>query len=103
MRTRLILAGLLVAQLGDAISFAVGVQAIGFGAESNSLMGVAYRAGGVDAVLLVKGAAILITLAVLVLSARRFPKLVVMGGATATALGLLGLLLNSVSIAIAHG
>ncbi len=103
MHTRLILAGLLVAQLGDAISFAIGVQAIGIGAESNSLMAVAYHAAGVNGVLLLKGAAILVTLAILVLSAPRFPKLVVLGGATATSLGLLGLLLNSVSIAIAHG
>ncbi len=102
MHTRLILAGLLAAQLGDAISFAIGVHAIGIGAESNGVMAVAYRAGGVSAVLLVKGTAILVSLAILVLSARRFPKLVVLGGATATALGLLGVLLNSISIAIAH-
>jgi hypothetical protein len=41
-------------------------------------LAMAYHAGGV---LLIKGAAILVTL-VLVLSAARFPKLVVLGGAT---------------------
>jgi hypothetical protein len=103
MHTRLILAGLLMAQLGDAISFAIGVHANGIGAESNTVMALAYQAGGVGGVLLLKGFAILATLAILVFSATRFPKLVVLGGATATSLGLLGLLLNSVSIAIAHG
>ena len=103
MRVRLILAGLLAAQLGDAITFAIGVHAIGIGAESNSIMGLAYGAGGVDAVLLLQGAAILLSLGVLVFSAARFPKLVVMAGATATSAGLLGFLLNSVSIAISRG
>jgi hypothetical protein len=103
MHTRLILAGLLMAQLGDAISFAIGVHAIGIEAESNGVMAVAYHTAGIGGVLMVKGAAILVTLAILVFSAPRFPKLVVLGGATATALGLLGLLLNSASIVMARG
>jgi hypothetical protein len=91
----------LIAQLGDAISFVIGVHAVGIGAESNGIMALAFDAGGVSGVLLMKGAAILATLGILVVSAARFPKLVVLGGATATSLGLLGLLLNTASIALA--
>lgn len=102
-RTRLILAGLLVAQLADAITFYFGVQTLGIDAEANGWARVAYDAGGLPAVLGIKLAAILITLAVLVLTAKRFPRLLVMGGATATSIGLLGAVVNTVSIAIAHG
>ena len=50
--------------------------------------------------LLAKAAAILLSLAILVLAAHRFPRLLFMGGAAATSLGLLGFATNTASILI---
>jgi hypothetical protein len=47
-----------------------------------------------------KGGAILVTLTLLVLSARRFPRLFVWGAAAGTSVGLLGLLANVTSLLI---
>jgi len=51
-------------------------------------------------VLLLKGAAILVTLSVLVAGASRFPRLFVWGAAAATGLGLLGMTTNLIALGL---
>ncbi len=95
---------LLLVQLADAATFALGVDLHGIGLESNGFAVLAYRWGGIDGVLLLKLAVILTVLGVLVLTARRFPRLLVWGAAAATAVGLLGVLTNIGSLLVlAHG
>ncbi|MDQ2934141.1 MAG: hypothetical protein M3R49_04015 [Chloroflexota bacterium] len=102
-KVRLVLAGLLIAQLADAVSFAIGISRVGIGAEANGWMRFLYDAGGLPAVMALKGSAILLTLGIVLLAARRYPRLVVLGGATATSLGLLGAFTNTLAIALTHG
>jgi hypothetical protein len=96
----LILLVLLVAQLADATTFVVGVSLHGIHLESNGVAVAAYRAGGVEAVLLLKCAAILVVLGMLVTTAGRFPRLLLWGGAAATSMGLLGVAANVTSLMI---
>jgi hypothetical protein len=103
MEVRLILFFLLLAQLGDAATFMVGEQLHGIGLESNGLAVAAYQWGGLAGVLLLKAGAILVTLFVLTLAAGRFPRLVVWGGAAATAFGLLGFSFNVTALVILAG
>ena len=91
---RLMLAGVLGGQLADAVTFAVGVGLHGIGLESNGFATLAYHWNGVPGVLLMKGGAIVFTLAVLVASAGRFPRLFVWGAAVATGVGVLGMVTN---------
>ncbi len=100
LTTRIILFGIAVAQLADALTFTIGVSRFGIGLESNGIAAELFRAGGLDAVLWVKCAVLLSTLALLIVTARRFPRLLVWGGAAATSLGLLGFATNSLSIAL---
>ena len=100
MNARVMLAGLLIGQLADAATFAVGVSLHGIGLESNGFATLAYRWQGLDGVLLLKGFALLITLAALVASAGRFPRLFVWGAAAATGLGLLGMATNITSLVL---
>lgn len=100
MQLRIMLAALLFAQLADAATFTIGATLHGIGLESNSFAGLAYSWNGLDGVLLMKGAAILVTLGLLVVSAGRFPRLFVWGAAAATSIGLLGLLTNVASLMI---
>jgi hypothetical protein len=100
LTARIILWGLVLAQLTDALTFTIGVGRFGIGLESNGFAAWLYRAGGLDGVLLAKGAVLLVTIAVLVASATRFPRLFVWGGAAATSIGLLGFFANAASIAI---
>lgn len=95
-----ILVGMAFAQLADAVSFTVVVSRFGITGEANDIAAALYRLGGVDAVLLAKGAVIVIAIGILVLAAHRFGRLLVMGGATATSLGLLGFITNTWSMAI---
>ena len=95
---RFILFGLVLAQLADATTFMVGVSRFGIGVESNGIAASLYHVGGIDAVLLLKGAAIVLTTTLLAYTAPRFPRLLVWGGATATSLGLLGFVANTTSI-----
>jgi hypothetical protein len=97
---RIILWGLVVAQLGDAFTFTIGVSRFGIGLESNGLAAWLYGAAGLDGVLLVKGAVLLTTIGLLVATASRFPRLLVWGGAAATSMGLLGFATNTASMAI---
>lgn len=97
---RIILWGLVLAQLTDALTFTIGVSRFGIELESNGLAAMLYRTAGLDGVLLVKGAVILATIALLVATATRFPRLLVWGGAAATSIGLLGFATNTASIII---
>ena len=92
------LAGLLIGQLADAMTFAVGVSLHGIHLESNGFATLAYRWHGLDGVLLLKGAVILVILAVLVAAANRYPRLFTWGAAAATGLGLLGMATNLISL-----
>ena len=100
LTTRLILFGVALAQLADALTFTIGVSRFGIGLESNGIAAQLFRAGGLDAVLWVKGAVLIAVLGLLVATARRFPRLLVWGGAAATSVGLLGFATNSLSIAL---
>lgn len=95
---RFILFGLVLAQLADATTFTVGVSRFGIELESNGIAAGLYHAGGIDAVLLLKGLVIVATTTLLAYTAPRFPRLLVWGGATATSLGLLGFVANTTSI-----
>jgi hypothetical protein len=97
---RFILFALVLAQLADAFTFTYGVSRFGIHLESNGLVAGIYNAGGLGAVLLVKGAVILVTIALLASTASRFPRLLVWGGAAATSMGLLGFAANATSIMI---
>jgi hypothetical protein len=103
MTVRLVLAGLLIAQLADAVSFAIGITRLGIGAEANGWMRFLYDAGGMPAVMALKCGAILLSIAILVAAAWRYPRLVILGGATGTSLGLLGAFSNTLAIAVARG
>ena len=97
---RYILLALLVTQLADAATFTFGVARFGIGLESNGVAAMLYQATGLDGVLLAKAAVLLLTIALLVVAATRFPRLLVWGGAAATSLGLLGFAANTASILI---
>ncbi len=92
-----------IVQLLDAITFTLGIDLHGIRLESNGFAVLAYHYGGVDGVLLAKLAVILVVLGLLVLTARRFPRLLVWGAAAATAIGLLGVLANVASLLILAG
>lgn len=100
MQIRLMLLFLLVVQLLDAATFALGVGIHGIGLESNGFAVAIYRHAGLDGVLLTKLAVILGVLAILVLAARPYPRLLVWGAAAATAVGLLGVLSNVGSLLV---
>ena len=100
LTARVILFFIALAQLADALTFTIGVSRFGIGLEANGIAAEVFRAGGLDAVLIAKGAVLLITIALLIATAGRFPRLLVWGGAAATSLGLLGFATNSVSIAL---
>jgi hypothetical protein len=95
---RVILWGLVVAQLGDAFTFTIGVSRFGIGLESNGVAAWLYGATGLDGVLMVKGGVLLATIGVLVATSTRFPRLLMWGGAAATSLGLLGFATNAASL-----
>ena len=97
---RLILFGIALAQLTDAVTFTIGVSRFGIGLESNGIAGGLFAAGGLAAVLTVKGVVLLVTIGLLVATVDRFPRLFVWGGAAATSIGLLGFATNSLSMAI---
>jgi hypothetical protein len=80
MVARVILLGLLLAQLGDAATFMVGEALHGIGLESNGF-----------------------AVAVLALIGPRYPRLLVWGGAAATGIGLLGLAANLTSLLLLAG
>jgi hypothetical protein len=93
-----VLAGVLIAQLADTVSFGIGVSRLGIGIEGNALMRTAYEAAGLAGVLFVKGAAIAAVMTMLIVARPRFPRFVKLGGAVATALGLVGATINATVI-----
>jgi hypothetical protein len=95
---RFILFGIALAQLADAFTFTIGVSQFGIGLESNGIAAALYHLGGLDAVLLAKGAVLVTTITVLAYAANRYRRLLVWGGATATSLGLLGFAANTASL-----
>jgi hypothetical protein len=100
MHARIMLGLLLAFQLADAATFVLGVTMHGISLEANGFATLAYRWHGLDGVLIMKGAAIIITLAVLVAGAGRFPRLFVWGAAAATGIGLLGMASNVTSLVL---
>lgn len=98
MGPRLILLLLVGAQLGDATSFVVGESLHGIGLESNGIAVLAYNVGGLAGVLALKGAVLLLVLAVAASTATRFPRLFLWVGAAATSIGLLGCAANVTSL-----
>jgi hypothetical protein len=80
-------------------TFALGSQMIGIDYESNGLMAAIYHHQGLDGVLLVKGCAILATVAVLTVLAGRLPRAFTIGATVAVGFGLLGLLTNTTTVA----
>lgn len=97
---RIILLGILIAQLADAVSFAIAISRYGIAIESNGLAAELYRSAGLGGVLWAKLAVIVVAIILLAVTAHRFPRLLVWGGAAATSLGLLGVLTNTASILI---
>jgi hypothetical protein len=97
---RVILFGIVAAQLADAMTFTIGVSRFGIGLESNGVAAALYDLAGLAGVLAVKGGVLVATIAVLVATASQFPRLLVWGGAAATSIGLLGFAANSASILI---
>jgi hypothetical protein len=103
MVARVILVTILLGQLADAATFAIGHAVYGIALESNGFaVAIARNAGG-DGVLLAKGAVIVVTIGLLSATATRYPRLLVWGGASATSLGLLGFLANTASLMILGG
>jgi hypothetical protein len=97
---RFILFGLVLAQLADAFTFTIGVSRFGIGLESNGIAAVLYQTAGLEAVLAAKAGVMLATVGLLAVTAGRFPRLVVWGGAAATSLGLLGFAANWASMLV---
>jgi hypothetical protein len=93
-----ILLGMLIAQLADAITFAIGINRLGIDAEANAWAAMVFHSAGLDGVLMAKAAAIVVIIGLLVLAAHRFPRLLFLGGAAATSVGLLGFAANTMSI-----
>ena len=100
MQARVMLGLLLATQLADAATFVIGVTIHGIALESNGFASLAYRWHGLDGVLLLKGGVLVLTLAVLVAGASRFPRLFVWGAAAATGVGLLGMTTNITSLVL---
>ena len=100
---RVILFGIVAAQLADAMTFTIGVSRFGIGIEANGIAGALYDLAGLNGVLAVKGGVVLATIATLVATAAEYPRLVVWGGAAATSMGLLGFITNAWSMAILTG
>lgn len=97
---RWLLAAVLLAQLADAATFAVWVAIHGPMGEANAFALVAYERFGMEGILVMKGAGILIMLALLVTAGSRFRLFFHMGAATATSIGLLGVLTNTAALLV---
>lgn len=98
MRARALLTILLVAQLADAATFSVAIPLLGIGVESNPLAALVYHWQGMGGVLALKGAAIVITLALLVLVSERSPRIFYVGGAAGTTVGAFGAFTNGLAV-----
>lgn len=99
-RMWLVVAAVLVAQLADTITFAIGVANHGIGLEGNPLMRAAYELAGLGGVVGAKTTAVGLVLTLIVVAGGRFPRLVTVGGGAAAGFGLLGAGTNSVVMAM---
>lgn len=97
---RWMLTALVLVQLADAATFAVWVTIHGPMGEVNAFAVLAYERLGIGGMLVLKGAGILIMLALLVTGASRFRRFFHMGAATATSIGLLGTLTNVAALMV---
>jgi hypothetical protein len=100
LTARVILFGIVLAQLADAFTFTLGVSRFSIDLESNGFAATLFQTGGLASVLVLKGGVLLATIAILVATAEDFPRLLVWGGAAATSIGLLGFATNTASILI---
>ena len=100
LTARIILFGLVLAQLGDALTFTIGVSRFGIDLESNGFAAMLYQTSGLDGVLFAKLMVLVTTIGLMILAAHRFPRLLIWGGAAATSLGLLGFATNATTIAL---
>ena len=79
LTARIILFGLVLAELTDALTFTIGVSRFGIGLESNGFAATMFQSGGLASVLVLKGGVLLATIAILVATAEDFPRLLVWG------------------------
>ena len=100
LTARIILFGLVVFQLADAVTFTIGVSRFGIGLESNGIASALYDAAGLAGVLVAKGGVTIAAISILVATADYMPRLLVWGGAAGTAVGMLGFASNAASIMI---
>jgi hypothetical protein len=100
LTSRVILFGVVLAQLTDALTFTIGVSRFGIDLESNGIAAGLYHFGGLTSVLIVKLGVLLAVIATIVATAQDFPRLLVWGGAAATSVGLLGFATNTATILI---
>ncbi len=100
MKARVLLAILLFAQLADAATFSVLIPVLGIGVESNGLAAMLYHWQGMGGVLALKGAAIMLTIGLLVVVWPRAPRIFYIGGATGTTVGAFGALTNVLALLI---
>lgn len=96
--TRFIVMGVVVAQLADAATFTIGVARVGIDLEANAFAVELYSTAGMSGVLIAKLMVIIAAIGVLAWASGRFPLLRFLGGATATNLGLLGFVANTVTV-----
>jgi len=75
VKARYLLAALLVAQLLDATTFSVVIPVLGIGVESNGIAALFYHWQGMGGVLALKGAAIVVTIGLLVVAWPRAPRI----------------------------
>lgn len=92
------LAAAAAAQVADAVTFRIAVEAVGIGNEANPYAQALFRSGGPDAVLAAKAIVIAFIVIFLAASVGRYPRLFVLGGATATSVGLVGATANIVAL-----
>lgn len=100
MRVRVLLAILLFAQLADAATFSVAIPILGISVESNGLAALVYHWQGMGGVLAMKGAAIVLTLGLLIVVWPRAPRIFYIGGATGTTVGAFGAVTNVAALLI---
>jgi hypothetical protein len=100
VKARYLLAALLVAQLLDAATFSVVIPVLGIGVESNGIAAMFYHWQGMGGVMLLKGAAIVVTIGLLVVAWPRAPRIFYIGGATGTTVGAFGAFTNVLALLI---
>lgn len=100
MRAAIFIGLLLVGQIADAATFSFAIPILGIGVESNALAAMIYEGWGMAGVLLLKGAAIVLMVLVLVRVAPRAPRIFSIGATTAGVVGMLGAITNLWAVAL---